>query len=463
MAISFWWLGHATVNSAKVCVRGTTTGAVSVSCNGATFTSAIDTAVNDGVAVVNVTGLAPFTQYPITISDASGATERGAIKTMPSAGGKVAFISCDERVRSLSDLAQNIIFTGAQAVCHEGDYIYAAANLTNYNGETSALINTSSTAANYAVHWRQCKRKHDKRLLETTVPHYYMFDDHEFGGDNWDHSVYQAQQTLNVASGDTDTGGLHQNGSAQVDASWWAARQAAGYYMVGNPDVDAGLSPDKPPGAQAGTPSTQYPVCYYRFTCGDIEVFHIDCFSYRSFNAATDNASKTMLGATQKAWLKARLSASAATFKVIASGKTTYKATAGGTGDDWTIFGTERDELIAYIQNNGITGCVWMCGDAHGAFVTYDPSRGHIAVCANPAGVDHIVQATGHQPYTVWKESAYTPNGTTDPRKAGLFGLCEVVTAANGTKALLLRLIDQYGAELWRGWVDAGTNVLRTA
>lgn len=464
MGMSFWWLGHATTTTARVCVRGTTNGAVSVAvAGGATFTGTVDTAVNDGVVAIDLTGLAPFTSYPITITDASGATEAGACKTLPTSGGKVAFISCDERVRSLTDLAQNIIALGAQAVCHEGDYVYVAANLTNYNQETSPAINTASTVANYAVHWRQAKRKQDKRLLESTLPHYFMFDDHEFGGDNWDHSVKLAQTSLNVASGSIDTGGLGLNGSAEVDASWWAARQAAAYYMAGNPASDAALSAEKPPGAQAGTSVNQYPVCYYRFTVGDMEIFHIDCFSYRSFLATTDNASKTMLGTIQKAWLKARLLASSATFKVIASGKTTYKATSGGTGDDWNVYSTERDELIDYINANSIKGTVWMCGDAHGAFVSYDPAKGHIAVCANPAGVDHIVQATGHQPFTIWKESAYTPTAATDARKAGLFGLCEVITAASGVKTLLLRLIDQYGVELWRGYVDQSTNVLRTA
>lgn len=471
MAISFWWLGHATTATARVLVRGTTNGTVTVSGSFGSASATLDTAVNDGVVVLNLSGLAPNTSYPITITDSSGASEVGAVKTMPSIGGKVAFISCDERVRSLTDLAQNIIATGANAVVHEGDYVYVSANLTNYNLETCASVaaapgTAGNTVANYATHWRQCKRKQDKRLLETSIPHLYMFDDHEVGGDNWDHSVKQAQNGgtgPNVAPGDTDTGGLGLNGSAQTDSSWWLARQAAGYYMAGNPAPDPGLAPEKPQGAQAGTPASQYPVCYYRFTVGDMEVFHIDCFSYKSFNLATDNASKTMLGAIQKAWLKAALLSSTAAFKVIGSGKTTYKATSGGTGDDWNVFSTERDELIDYINAQGIKGVVWMCGDAHGAFVSYDPTKGHIAVCANPAGVDHLVQATGYQPLTIWKESAYTPNATTDPRKAGLFGLCEVVIAASGLKTLLVRLIDQYGGELWRGQVDQGTNVLRTA
>lgn len=444
MAITFWWLGHATTTTARVCVRTTTTGTVTVACAGGSFTASADTAVNDGVVAIDVLGLEPDKSYPVTITDAAPATERGAVRTMPATGGKVAFMSCETRTRPLDDLAQNIIAFGANAVCHEGDYVYTSEFLSTYNGETSPAIVTASTAANYATHWRQCKRKPDKRWLETNAPHYFMFDDHEFGGDNWDHSVTQAQAGgLNVASGGTQ---------AEVDASWWAARQAAGYYMAGNPAADSGTTAEKPPAAAGGTSVSQYPVTYYRFTVGDIEVFHIDCFSHRSILTATDNASKSMLGANQKAWLKARLAASSAKFKVIASGKTTYYTYSAGTGDDWTKYSTERDELLSFIQSTGITGCVWMCGDAHGAFVAYDPARGHIAVCCNPAGVDHLPQTAGYGTFIVWKQhgagAGYT-NGD------AVFGLCE----ASGD-TLTLRIIDQYGAELWRGTVAAGTNTL---
>lgn len=444
MAITFWWLGHATDSFARVCVRGTTNGTVTVACAGASFTGTVNTAVADGVVAIDVLGLSPDTNYPITITDAAPTTERGAVKTMPTSGGKIAFISCEDRTRPLDELAQNIIAFGANAVCHEGDYVYVSNTLSGYNGETSTAIVTASAAAAYATHWRQCKRKSDKRLLETSIPHYYMFDDHEFGGDNWDHTVAQAQTALNVASGGTQ---------AEVDASWWAARQPASWYMLGNPASDASLVAEKPSNAAGGTSVSQYPVAAYRFTVGDIETIHIDCFSCRSPLTATDNASKTMLGVNQKAWLKARLAASTATFKIIASGKSTFTAQPGGTGDDWTKYTTERDELIAYVQSSGITGVVWMCGDSHNSFAYYDPATGHISVTANPAGVDQIGQVSGYPANVIWKQQG-AAGGITAP--SGVFGMAEAVDAT-----LTIRVIDKYGAELWRGMVDAGANVLR--
>ena len=64
--------------------------------------------------------------------------------------------------------------------------------------------------------------------------------------------------------------------------------------------------------------------------------------------------------------------------QIIASGKPTYKATSGGTGDDWNVYTTERNELIDYIVSAQVTGCVWMCGDPHGAFVAYDAANTNV-------------------------------------------------------------------------------------
>lgn len=447
MAITFWWLGHATTTAAKVCVRGENNGTVTVACNGQNFTGTVDTAVNDGVTVVDVTGLSPNFTYPLTITDAAAATATGNLKTMPLTGGKVAFTSCWDRTRSLDDLVQNVLDFGAHAMQQQGDYIYCGVALTNYNGETTTVVNTSSTAANYANHWRQTKRKTDMRLLETSIPSYYTFDDHEFGGDNWDHSVTQAQTGLNVASGGTQ---------AEVDNSWWVARQAAAWYHAGNPANGSALAiAEKPPAAGGAIPASNYPINYYNYRVGDIEVFAIDCISYRSILTATDNGSKTMLGANQKAWLKAALDASTAKFKIIASGKTTYFANSGGTGDDWTKYTTERDELIQYINANAsgkLRGVVWIAGDAHAAFVAYDPAKRHICMCANPAGVDHLAQTAAYQTKVIWKEQGKSASNTSPQ---GLFGLAE---AFDGY--LVMRLINQFGAEQWRGRVDYGSNAL---
>jgi alkaline phosphatase D len=85
---------------------------------------------------------------------------------------------------------------------------------------------------------------------------------------------------------------------------------------------------------------------------------------YRSPNSATDGASKTMLGATQKADLKAWLSASTAPVKVIVS-SVPFNDFATTGSDSWRGFTTERSELFRYIRDNRIGGVVLVSGDQH--------------------------------------------------------------------------------------------------
>lgn len=450
MAISFWWLGHATTTTAMVCVRSTSSGAISLTCAGQTVTgTSVNTSdTSDGTATATVTGLTPNTAYAFTVTDAGGATASGTLRTFPSSGGKVAFMSCEDGYRQLDDLVQNVLLYGAMAVFQQGDYIYTSYSGT-LNGVTTTVPTTGSASSVYAAHWQQQKLRSDMMLLERSIPSYYIADDHEYGGDNWDHSVTQAQVSPNVASGGTQ---------AQVDAAWLVGNQAVLAYAVGNPpctDAEAAGTVSKPSNALAAN-AANYPIRYHRVTVGSMEIFHIDCISYRDPLTKTDNAAKTMLGAVQKTWLKTRLDLSTAPFKIIASGKTTFAAKTSGTGDDWLQYTAERDELINYINTNAsgnLKGVVWICGDAHGAFVYHNPATQHISICANPAGVDHIAQTSGYQAGVIWKEQG---NSGTNVDLPGCFGLAEATTTT-----LTLSLVNQYGALLWRGFVDAGTNLLR--
>ncbi len=451
MALDFWWLGHATESSIKVCARCTTLEPVSFTCNGVTQTVTANPAVQDGTVSTEFTRLTPQTSYPIAIAQA-GSSMSGKATTLRVSAASIAVSSCWSLVGSYDHMVDVILRYGAEIMAQQGDYVYLSERPGTVWGEATApTITGSSTLADYHAHWRQCKRRNDMRTLERAIPSYYIADDHEWGGDNWDHSITQAQAGgLSVAPGGTQ---------AEVDAAWWLGRQACLAYHQGNPvNTDVAPFSDKPSAAGAGTPAAQYPVCYFRHTVGPVELLHIDCFSYRSPLTDTDNASKTMLGATQKAWLKARLLASTSPFKLIMSGKATYRAAAGafGAGDSWLKYTTERDELIAYIQAQGITGVIWMTGDEHGAHVTYVEATGHISVCANPAGVPHIQQATGYPVNCIWKQHGHTPNANMR-LPAAVFGLVE----ATMTQAKV-SIINEYGVPLWFGFVDAGSNVLRS-
>ena len=88
-------------------------------------------------------------------------------------------------------------------------------------------------------------------------------------------------------------------------------------------------------------------VRYRNFRRGaNVECFVRDCRRFRGANDAPDDATKTMLGATQNAWLTAALAASTAPFKLVfPSVPLDY-----GIGvDHWAGYTTEREELLAWI------------------------------------------------------------------------------------------------------------------
>jgi alkaline phosphatase D len=119
-----------------------------------------------------------------------------------------------------------------------------------------------------------------------------------------------------------------------------------------------------------------------------IEVFAWDMRSYRGPNTAnrqaTLDAGSAILGATQVAWLKSRLAASTATWKLIASDmplglivpdKHGYEAVANG--DDGPPLGRELEiaDLLKFIKEKAIRNVVFITADVHYAAAHhYDPA-----------------------------------------------------------------------------------------
>lgn len=114
-----------------------------------------------------------------------------------------------------------------------------------------------------------------------------------------------------------------------------------------------------------GNPSygeRENPGIYSSFTHGDVQFFLLDDRYHRDPNKAEDDGSKTMLGERQKAWLKAKLRASEATFKIVATGS---EFQLNGHLDSWTSFESERRELLDFLREEEITGVIILSGDRH--------------------------------------------------------------------------------------------------
>ncbi len=104
------------------------------------------------------------------------------------------------------------------------------------------------------------------------------------------------------------------------------------------------------------------PGCWFHFSIGDVDFFLLDGRFYRSKPRGPE---PTMLGPAQKRWLLARLKASKATFKVLASGVPWALGTKPGSLDTWEGFKAEREEILSFIEKNRIGGVVLLSADRH--------------------------------------------------------------------------------------------------
>ena len=124
------------------------------------------------------------------------------------------------------------------------------------------------------------------------------------------------------------------------------------------------------------------PGVYFKFTRGDIDFFLLDDRYHRSPNQAPDDASKTMLGAKQLAWLKRELVASKAAVKVIAAGG---EWQVNGSDDSWRSFQHERKEIFDLLAEHKMKNVLLLSGDRHFT-AAYQLPEGFMEVCSGPIG-----------------------------------------------------------------------------
>jgi alkaline phosphatase D len=156
------------------------------------------------------------------------------------------------------------------------------------------------------------------REITAQRPVYAIWDDHDFGPNNSDSTAVGKEQ------------------SRQAFYEYWA-----------NP---------------VRTAEKEDPAIYHTFERSGVGFFMLDVRWHRTPNKEPDGATKTMLGATQLAWLKRELKASKAKVKIIGSGSEWQTFS---QPDSWAKFLTERDALLSWMQQEGIEGVIFLSGDRH--------------------------------------------------------------------------------------------------
>ena len=105
---------------------------------------------------------------------------------------------------------------------------------------------------------------------------------------------------------------------------------------------------------------------YHSFVCPNVEVFMLDTRFQRDPNTDTDDSNKSMLGDTQKTWLKNALQNSTATWKVVVSSVTANLDARPSSNDHWMGgFTTEAQEMADFLVDENITNVVMVSADIH--------------------------------------------------------------------------------------------------
>ncbi len=147
-----------------------------------------------------------------------------------------------------------------------------------------------------------------------SVPHYAIWDDHDYGWNDADKSFPLKDTALTIFKG------------------FWPNTY--------NPDTIRGN--------------------YFSYTYYDAEFFMTDDRYFRDPEGDTAGA---YFGETQLQWLKDKLSSSKATFKFICSGSQVLNDSY--YGESYAKYSKERNNLLDYIATNNIKGVIFLSGDKH--------------------------------------------------------------------------------------------------
>jgi len=275
-----------------------------------------------GYVKSTITGLTPNTKYYYAMQLGSGIDKAKiqSLRTAPQGASsfKFAFSSCDN-ANGVSAAYGRIKAHSPLFFLSVGDFHYAdnaTASETNYHNKFNTMLSASGSGP---------------MLKEMAFD--YTWSDHDFGPNN-----------------SYGTGGT---GATVKPYAQSAYRKRVPHYSL--PSATGGI--------------------YHTYVIGRVRFIVTDNRSYKSVQTATDNSSKTVLGAEQKTWFKNTITA--ATEPLIFWGNDQPFSNYSDADDEWPSYNTERTELANFIKASGKNVEI-LAGDMHA--VGYDDGTNSLGI-----------------------------------------------------------------------------------
>jgi alkaline phosphatase D len=322
-------LGDVTPSSAKVWVRTAAASQIEVIAStspqlkpATSSAMAASSEDSDFTAVIQLDNLQPDTLYHYALVIDGGepiTSPHQTFHTSTPAGTPasftIAFGGCAGYVHYNERMWDTILDHSPRALLLLGDNVY--------------IDDPESPEMNRYCYYQRQSRPEFRRLTAAT-PTYAIWDDHDFGCDDaW--------------------GGPHPH------LPYWKPMVAEIFRQNwANPSYGDGVNPG----------------VWFDFTIADVHFIMLDGRTYREDPGRFGGGGAkdpTMLGPVQREWLLKTLSASTATFKVIASPVPWSDGAKPGQGglDTWRGFAAEREAIFSLIQEQQIPGVILIAADRH--------------------------------------------------------------------------------------------------
>ncbi|MFD7401377.1 alkaline phosphatase D family protein [Streptomyces sp. NPDC059866] len=351
------------------------------------------TAATDHTVKADIRGLAPATDYWFRFSAGGTDSPAGRARTAPAndaavAGLRFGVVSCANWEAGYFAAYRHLAARGdLDAWLHLGDYIYEYG--TGEYGTRGTVVRPHApaheilTLADYRTRHGRYKTDPDLQALHAAAPVVAIWDDHEIANDTW-------------------SGGAENHTEGAEGA--WAGRQAAAKQAYFE------WMPVRP--AVAGT-------TYRRLRFGKLaDLSLLDLRSFRSQQASVgngdvDDPDRTLTGRAQLDWLKAGLSSSDTTWRLVGNSVMISPFAIGSLSaellkplakllglpqeglalntDQWDGYTDDRRELLAHLRANAIRNTVFLTGDIHMAWANDVPVNAGTYPLSASAATEFVV------------------------------------------------------------------------
>jgi len=267
----------------------------------------------------------------------------------------------------------------------------------NYMPSRSLHYTSDRETVRYAMagYHREVRHVPEVRALMASTPSYGIWDDHDFGSNDADRTFALHEETF------------------EIYRRYW-------------------------PNAGAGTVTTKG--IFHAFKIADVEFFMLDDRYHRDPNQADDR--RTMFGDGQMQWLKDGLKSSTATFKVIANGNSMV-VDFHRRHEVWDNFGSERDDFLKWLFDEGISGVFFIVGDWHVGTLNklYRPGDDYplFELLSSNAAVRKEPIKT--RPQEGWRDN---PQASAPYYQGYNFGMLRF-SGKKGERKVALQIIDEHG------------------